>query len=631
MPINAYFKGHGDEVMSNMTKEYGPKKGKSVFYATANKKGVKPMFTGGVVRRPEYNRPYDPNDPEQQYPGMPPSPMPQMPTESMDPTAPMAPPPMPTELSRFDAQPDDEAGSGPPPAPSPAEQAPPPSPDAIGRDPRYRNLAIQQKEMQDQAPPPMPGLRNQGTAQQQAIDYAQKILMDPKHPGQFKQPSVLQNVLGAIAPRFNMHPNLTRQYQNYELLKSRADEERKMQQAQSQEEIKRDTLATNAEARQLSAAQRQAALKPAQTITERIKEAQAAVDANGQPLYTPEEIKMIGAGWKPPAERPESHPSVAPGHGVWNPETKKYEVPVPVSDKPEKTLTHFETDDRGEVHAVAVNPSTIPAGGSVSLGRIGKSKTVPAAATPASQDDAKAIAEAIMDGKQPPDLRGLYRQGPAVKANLARQGYDLTTAQRDWTAVQKHLSTLNGQQQERLRQAISFTSDSLDNIEDLYNQWSKIGPASGFKILNRAALSASKQLPGEAGSIATNLEAQINDLTSELGTVYKGGNASTDESLRLAAENLKGDWNDPTFRRALTQIKKNLTIRRNSMLNSQAAGVSPNSPYSPPSPNAGGAQNAPGGGGTTPPLQNLMKNKEGHQIGWDGHNWVDAQTRQPVK
>ncbi len=275
---------------------------------------IKPMFTGGVVRPPYY----DPNDPEQQFPGMPPPPMP---TEAMDPTAEMAPPPMPTALSRFDAQPDDEAGSGPPPAPSPAEQAPPPMPteedrqaisnlekgkhfgiEGIGRDPRYRNLAIQQKETQDQVPPPMPGLRNQGTAQQQAIDYAQKILMDPKHPGQFKQPSVLQNVLGAIAPRFNMHPNLTRQYQNYELLKSRADEERKMQQAQSQEEIKRDTLATNAEARQLSAAQRQAALKPPSpgTIKRNVNEELLIPDSSdptgyrtvrkGEPKETPDKL-----------------------------------------------------------------------------------------------------------------------------------------------------------------------------------------------------------------------------------------------------------------------------------------------------------------------------------------------------
>lgn len=40
MPVSKYFKGHGDEVMSKMKKKYGDKKGKSVFYATANKRGL---------------------------------------------------------------------------------------------------------------------------------------------------------------------------------------------------------------------------------------------------------------------------------------------------------------------------------------------------------------------------------------------------------------------------------------------------------------------------------------------------------------------------------------------------------------------------------------------------------------
>ena len=41
MPINEYYKGYGSEVMENMTKQYGSKKGKQVFYATANKKKMK--------------------------------------------------------------------------------------------------------------------------------------------------------------------------------------------------------------------------------------------------------------------------------------------------------------------------------------------------------------------------------------------------------------------------------------------------------------------------------------------------------------------------------------------------------------------------------------------------------------
>jgi hypothetical protein len=47
MPISKYFKGHGEEVMGNMQKEYGAKKGKQVFYATANKRAQKPLSKSG--------------------------------------------------------------------------------------------------------------------------------------------------------------------------------------------------------------------------------------------------------------------------------------------------------------------------------------------------------------------------------------------------------------------------------------------------------------------------------------------------------------------------------------------------------------------------------------------------------
>lgn len=42
MPLNKYFGGHGSQVMSSMKQKYGEKKGESVFYATANKKGLGP-------------------------------------------------------------------------------------------------------------------------------------------------------------------------------------------------------------------------------------------------------------------------------------------------------------------------------------------------------------------------------------------------------------------------------------------------------------------------------------------------------------------------------------------------------------------------------------------------------------
>lgn len=41
MPVSEYFGGKGRTVMENMKEEYGDDKGKSVFYATANKKKSK--------------------------------------------------------------------------------------------------------------------------------------------------------------------------------------------------------------------------------------------------------------------------------------------------------------------------------------------------------------------------------------------------------------------------------------------------------------------------------------------------------------------------------------------------------------------------------------------------------------
>ncbi len=42
MPVSAYYRGSGSEVMAEMKKRYGDKGGERVFYATANKRGLTP-------------------------------------------------------------------------------------------------------------------------------------------------------------------------------------------------------------------------------------------------------------------------------------------------------------------------------------------------------------------------------------------------------------------------------------------------------------------------------------------------------------------------------------------------------------------------------------------------------------
>lgn len=185
----------------------------------------------------------------------------------------------------------------------------------------------------------------------------------------------------------------------------------------------------------------------------------------------------------------------------------------------------------------------------------------------ASDDDRGDVVETIRGMKDhtiPPEIpaRG-SRVYTALMAEAHRQGFDLARANQDWKATQKYLATLNGAQQTRLRQAVAFTSDALPLIRELVTEWDSYGiPVLSKKNLDAAAAGT---YGNKAQSLARRLKAQIADLTSELGTVYKGGNSSTDESLKLAAENLQGDWSKRAALDALTQIDKNLEMRRGSM------------------------------------------------------------------
>lgn len=200
-----------------------------------------------------------------------------------------------------------------------------------------------------------------------------------------------------------------------------------------------------------------------------------------------------------------------------------------------------------------------------------RAKPIPPVVTQISAtqgDEAKAIAEAIIAGDQPPDVKGLYRYGGPVRAELAKQGYNLTTANLDWEATKKHLATLNGAQQTRIRQAISTASDSLDVIQTLADQWK----GGRFPILNKGNLIAAKNgLYGQdVASVATKLDGQITDVVSELANVYMGGNSPTDHAMKLAEKNLNAEWDQKVLTDMIALARTNLKIRANSISNSGA-------------------------------------------------------------
>lgn len=222
------------------------------------------------------------------------------------------------------------------------------------------------------------------------------------------------------------------------------------------------------------------------------------------------------------------------------------------------------------------------------------------AANPADDAIATSNANGIVKGNLPPVITGNSKYSPLIKAKLADQGYNLTKATEDYTATQKLVATMNGAQQTRLRQSVQQVSDTLDLAKQLADQWK----GSGYPAFNKATLAlAAGGAPGfspEQQSLATRLIAQVSDVTSDLGTVYKGGNSSTDESLKLAATQLSADWSEKTFDDAVDQAKQNIVYRMNS-LNLATAGI-PNSNYNQMRP----AVTAPASGPSVPATPNIQ-------------------------
>lgn len=170
-------------------------------------------------------------------------------------------------------------------------------------------------------------------------------------------------------------------------------------------------------------------------------------------------------------------------------------------------------------------------------------------------------ARAIMEGRQPPEMKGLYRMALPVSAELERHGFDLAKANLAWEGQKRLISSLNGPQQVRLGQATRMVDESLIKVEDLYKKWERQGIASEFPTLNRADLAIAIKQGGERGAAAQALTTLINDLILEQATVLMGGNAPTEQAMKHAEENLQAQWGGKTFHEALGLVKFNTNAR----------------------------------------------------------------------
>jgi hypothetical protein len=212
-------------------------------------------------------------------------------------------------------------------------------------------------------------------------------------------------------------------------------------------------------------------------------------------------------------------------------------------------------------------------------------------------EDVVQAVSAMKDGTVPPQLPGrASKDYTKTLAEAHRQGYDLATAATDWTATQKHIQTMNGAQQLRLNQAVNQLPELLDSVDGLASKWK----AGKFPALNNLTLKAAKGgvLGPEAATIANQLDAQIADVTADLGNVYMGGNSPTDHALQLAGKSLSADWDEKVLHDMVTLAKQNVQIRQNSIKHTGVSGASAGNPYgNQPAASGGTVMLQPPGGG----------------------------------
>jgi hypothetical protein len=261
-------------------------------------------------------------------------------------------------------------------------------------------------------------------------------------------------------------------------------------------------------------------------------------------------------------------------HDISDPST----IPMPIQQK----AVDFAKTRIAAGKSPFAGPEDSPAGpGSGGIDVSTRVRPIPpaaAGASPTALNDVKESVAGMMDGTLPPMLPGrATKEYLATMAEAHRQGFDLQGAVTDWNATQKHIASMNGAQQLRLNQAINSLPDMLDSVDSLASQWK----GGRFPILNKANLALAKggAYGAEVASVANQLDAQIADVTADLGNVYMGGNSPTEQALKLAGKSLNGEWDETVLHNMVGLARKNVTIRHNSIKNTGVSGASDNNPY----------------------------------------------------
>lgn len=191
------------------------------------------------------------------------------------------------------------------------------------------------------------------------------------------------------------------------------------------------------------------------------------------------------------------------------------------------------------------------------------------------------IADAVASGDMAPDeLKGMYGAKAKILGILAKKGVNLAKLRMDWAATTRQISSLNGPQQERLRQALQSTRGGLGRLLELNQQLDKFGfnPANAVLIdVAKTGFTLDKKQVGklsqEQQNVLTEYLTQLTLLKDELAQVFQGGYAPTQNAFELTKEVLNSSYNKTMMEKAVKNIDYNLNLRENAVNRPYGYGV----------------------------------------------------------
>ena len=245
---------------------------------------------------------------------------------------------------------------------------------------------------------------------------------------------------------------------------------------------------------------------------------------------------------------------------------------------------HWAKDENGNEHPVFVdkqkrtvtdqngNPYVVPTEGEGGIGQ---------------------IARAIEEGKQPPVTTGLYKQGAKVRAALAKDGFDLTSANLEYQAATKQIQALNGPQMTRYVGLAKGVVNTIDEIKNLSQQME----LSGVPLANRAKLAAYMQTAGnsEGGQLAARYIGAVTTLKEEFANLVQGGYAPTEAAFALANKQINEDYGVKQMAASLTEVQRLIRYRLNAVPNLATRGPGSANRYVPDQQQVQPQSSSPGG------------------------------------